>query len=152
MKKVLSLQLNIIVMMRFRIAFVSVFLLFSVFVYGQDMLVNNTNVTIHSDAGLDTLVQIQQEFLLKNKTIDGWRVQIFFEGGNKSYQLALNKKSSFITNYSDIPVYLSFSAPYYKVRVGDYRSRSEAEILLKELKESYPNAFLVKTEINFPKL
>ena len=101
---------------------------------------------------MDTLVQIQQSFLEKNQTLDGWRVQIFFEGGNKSYQLALNKKSSFIVNYPEIPVYLTFNAPYYKVRVGDFRNRSEAEILLKKLKETYPNAFLVKTSICFPKL
>jgi hypothetical protein len=121
-------------------------------VFGQNNIELNPNIVIHKEAKLDTLIQIQQSFLEKNQKLDGWRVQIFFEGGNKSYQLALNKKSSFIANYSEIPVYLTFNAPYYKVRVGDFRNRSEAEILLKELKENYPNAFLVKTVINFPKL
>ncbi len=139
-------------MLRYRTLFIGIFILSSMLAFGQNKIDLNPNIVIHKEAKLDTLIQIQQSFLEKNQKLDGWRVQIFFEGGNNSYQLALNKKSSFIANYSEIPVYLTFKAPYYKVRVGDFRNRSEAEILLKELKENYPNAFLVKTEINFPKL
>ena len=139
-------------MLRYRTLFIGVLLLFSMLSFGQNEIEINPNIVIHKEAKLDTLIQIQQSFLEKNQKLDGWRVQIFFEGGNKSYQLALNKKSSFIANHPEIPVYLTFNAPYYKVRVGNFRSRSEAEILLKELKENYPNAFLVKTVINFPKL
>jgi hypothetical protein len=38
------------------------------------------------------------------------------------------------------------------VRVGDYRTRLEAEAFLKRISGNYPNAFVVKDEIDFPKL
>ena len=49
-------------------------------------------------------------------------------------------------------MYLIFQEPYYKVRIGDYRTKMEAEAFLKKISGSYSNAFVVKDEINFPKL
>ena len=114
-------------------------------------VLNNPKVKIKSDVRLDSLITLQQTYLSKNEKIEGWRVQIFFEGGNDSHQKALSKKSSFVANHQGIPVYLIFNAPYYKVRVGDFRKRNDAELFLESIKGSYPNAFIVKEEINFPK-
>jgi hypothetical protein len=45
-----------------------------------------------------------------------------------------------------------FRTPDFKVRVGDFRTRNEALALKEQIKKSYPNAFLVKDIIQFPKL
>ncbi len=139
----------------YKIIVFGISILFSSVLWGQTSkgdkpILNNPGITIKSDARLDSLITLQQAFLEENQTMKGWRVQIFFEGGNNSHQKALAQKSSFITNHQDIPVYLIFNAPYYKVRVGDFRKRSEAELFLETIKSSYPNAFIVKEEINFP--
>ena len=52
--------------------------------------------------------------------------------------------------YPEIPAYVSWKAPNYRVRVGDFRSRLEAEKVLQSILIGYPNAWVIKDEINFP--
>ncbi len=153
-EKNVSLQLNKNIMWKDRIIFFGLLMLLAGSLAGQSVKIvnSNPNVIVHRDARLDSLVALQQDYLKENPKIDGWRVEIFFEGGNNSYNQALSRKSSFVLSYPDIPVYLTFNAPYYKVRVGDFIRRSDAELFLQKIKAKYPNAFVVKEEINFPKL
>ena len=46
--------------------------------------------------------------------------------------------------------YRSYVNPYFKVTVGDFRTRSEAMQLLMEIKSDFPAAFIVKENINYP--
>ena len=43
-----------------------------------------------------------------------------------------------------------YANPYFKVTVGDFRTRSEAVRLLERIKGSFPSAFVVKENIEFP--
>jgi len=45
-----------------------------------------------------------------------------------------------------------FQSPYYKVRVGDFRSRMDAEGFKQKIINDFPDSFVVKDEINFPEL
>ena len=52
--------------------------------------------------------------------------------------------------FSDIQVkfYLDFDSPYYKVRVGDFRSREEADNVREMVRsKGYPKAWIVKTKV-----
>ena len=40
--------------------------------------------------------------------------------------------------------------PYFKVTVGDFRTRSEAVKLLERIRGAFPSAFVVKENIEFP--
>jgi len=51
-----------------------------------------------------------------------------------------------------VPAYVSFNPPYYRVRVGDFRSEMEAKRFLNRIKYDYPNGWVVKTSISLPKL
>ncbi len=109
-------------------------------------------VQIIQDIRIDTLLAKHKTLNEYNPDIEGWRIEIFFESGNNSKRLAIEAQSGFISKHTEVPTHLIFQEPYYKVRVGDYRSRLEAEEFLKEISGSYPNAFVVKGEIDFPKL
>jgi hypothetical protein len=127
--------------------------LFSLMVFfssGQTDTSNNTLIV--QDSRVDSLVKLHIEANEFDPAIKGWRIQIFFESGNNSKAMAIEAKSNFVNKYSSVPVYLIFQEPYYKVRIGDYRTKMEAEAFLKKISASYPNAFVVKDEINFPKL
>jgi hypothetical protein len=43
---------------------------------------------------------------------------------------------------SEIAVYLYFHSPYYRVRIGNFGQRSEAETALSLVRESFPSAFI----------
>lgn len=113
---------------------------------------NSTDIQIIQDPRVDTLLQLHKDLNIKSPRIDGWRVNIFFETGNNSKKLAMEAKAGFVQKYPNIPSYLVFQEPYYKIRVGDYRTQLEAEKFLKIIAAEYPNAFVVEDKINYPEL
>jgi hypothetical protein len=125
------------------------FLLIATFSIAQN---ETGDVNIIQDVRIDTLLSKHKTLSEYNPDIEGWRIEIFFESGNNSKRLAIEAQSEFISKYTETPTHLIFQAPYYKVRVGDYRTRLEAEAFLKRISGNYPNAFVVKDEIDFPKL
>jgi hypothetical protein len=107
---------------------------------------------VYQDPRVDTLMTKYVQVNEKHPFIKGWRIEIFFEAGNLSKKQAMEAKAEFVNNYPNVPSYLIFQQPYYKVRVGDYRTKMEAERFLHEIEAAYPQAFVVMDEINFPRL
>ena len=52
--------------------------------------------------------------------------------------------------FPDVAAYRTYSNPFFKVTVGDFRTKSEATRLLQQVKGSFPSAFIVKETINYP--
>ncbi|GAB4139569.1 MAG: hypothetical protein Fur0041_14790 [Bacteroidia bacterium] len=75
----------------------------------------------------------------------GYRIQIYF-GADKT--TAKDVKSKFLTQYAtEVNAYEIYEVPNFKVRVGDFRNRIEAYRFLKKIREEYPSAFIVQSEI-----
>jgi len=114
------------------------------------------NVVIIQDPRIDTIlqrhVQMNEALLLNtdNYAIDGYRIQIFEESGNKSSTRAREVMAEFSVKYPDIPVYLTWQAPNFKVRVGDFGTRMSAEGFLNKIKRNYPIAWVIKDKIKYP--
>ena len=53
--------------------------------------------------------------------------------------------------YPGVMVYRSFESPNYKVSIGDFRSKDEAQRIYNALKITYPTAFIIKESINYPR-
>jgi len=134
-----------------RILLIFVFIIASA-LSGVAQTSNEGHVRIINDSRLDTLMKKYIETNTINPDIHGWRIEIYFEAGNYSKKQAMEAKSEFVENHPEVPAYVLFQQPYYKVRVGDFRTKMEAEKFLKEYEDEYPNAFVVTDEINFPKL
>lgn len=84
--------------------------------------------------------------------MEGYRIQIFFDSGTDSKKRAMDARTEFQVKHPDITAYLSFQEPFYKIRVGDFRYRIEADGYLEKIKNEYPNGFTVKDRIYFPKV
>ncbi|MBN2893280.1 MAG: SPOR domain-containing protein [Bacteroidales bacterium] len=82
-----------------------------------------------------------------DNTIPGYRIQIYFESGNYSKSKAIEVKEDFESKYYGYHAYVSFNEPYYRVRIGDFRTKIEAVGFLKRIVRRYPNAFEVKDRI-----
>jgi hypothetical protein len=92
------------------------------------------------------------KLLLEHPGMEGFRIQIFFDSGNSSKQAAMNVKRNFENRFPDIETYISFEEPNYKIRVGNFRTKLDAEGCLKKIAAQYPNAFVVPDFIEFPKI
>ncbi|MGN0189441.1 MAG: SPOR domain-containing protein [Candidatus Cryptobacteroides sp.] len=84
------------------------------------------------------------------RAIQGYRVRIFFDNRQTARTESEATLRRFSAVHYDIPAYRSYVNPYFKVTVGDFRTKSEAMQLLVRIKDEYPSAFIVKENINFP--
>ena len=105
---------------------------------------------LNQNPRIDTLVMKQRQIHVNDSTIDGFRVQIFMELGNDAIRHADSVKEKFVENYPDVPIYLIFGQPYYRLRIGDYRTRLEAENMYQRVKKDYRNAFVTADRIEMP--
>ena len=92
--------------------------------------------------------RMMQDYATHRQVQFGYRVQIYL--GDR--RTAEETKRSFLQKYPDMPAYLSWLAPNFRLRVGDMRTRLEAEKLLNELKPLYPGSYIVKDEIEMPQV
>ena len=115
------------------------------------MAQSNGNLNLRQDSRIDNLIEKQQKLYAMDSTLSGFRVQIFMEVGNDAIEHAETVKREFERSFRDIPVYLSYGQPYYRLRVGDFRSRVEAEKCLREIRGRFTNAFVTADNIYPPK-
>jgi hypothetical protein len=84
---------------------------------------------------------------LPNELVEGFRIQIL---STKDLENATRAKSIAMEQFSDVQVkfYLEFDSPYYKVRLGDFTKREDAEETREVVRSrGYPKAWIVKTKI-----
>lgn len=93
----------------------------------------------------DPKIDLLIEDYLENKKYNGYRIQIFSSSNNRLD--AVKAKSDFLREFPEIKSYLVYQAPNYKVRVGDFLDHLEANKQLLLIQESFPNAFLIKGEV-----
>ena len=103
------------------------------------------HVQIYMDS---SIMSINANALDEVQYLKGYRVQIHFG----DLESAREVRAKCRHQLAGKKVYLESIAPNYIVSVGNYRDRWEAEFELGALKKRYPNAVIVPTDIETPKL
>ncbi|HOW30815.1 MAG TPA: SPOR domain-containing protein [Bacteroidales bacterium] len=109
-------------------------------------------ITVYQDERLPLLTQRYKEVNNRDPFFDGFRIQIFFDSGNNSKSKATSALADFQEKHPDIKAYVSFKQPYYRIRIGNFRTKSEAIGFQKKIQADYPNAFIVKDRIAFSEM
>ncbi|AEK24180.1 SPOR domain-containing protein [Capnocytophaga canimorsus] len=95
---------------------------------------SQNGITIVESENIKTLIEVKKEIAKSEKHI---QIQIYngnISGANQAMETA---KSKF-----KLPASLSFETPNYKVRIGVFRTRLDAERQLVEVKKVFPAAFI----------
>jgi len=79
-----------------------------------------------------------------NGEVDGYRVKIHFSADKSQMKEA---QSKFLSRYSDVATYEDYQQPNWVVNVGDFKTKLEAQELLKLIKPNFPYAFIVKSRV-----
>ena len=95
------------------------------------------------EAALDSLFKTRLTYYQQHPS-QGYSVLFFSAGGNNSRLAADQAEDEFRLLYPETPIYLSYEAPYYKLKAGSFRTRLEASAFLSKIQSSYPNAFVVR--------
>ncbi|HAH23967.1 MAG TPA: hypothetical protein DCL77_09460 [Prolixibacteraceae bacterium] len=109
-------------------------------------------LTIRQDPRITDLLVRYSQINQRRHGSDGFRLEIFFGSDNKARENATRVKHEFNLIFPDVPAYVSFQTPNFKVRIGDFRNKSEALKSKANIASKYPNAFIVKDNIQFPEL
>ena len=115
-------------------------------------VVIDSSLSIKRDERLDSLVMRHIRVNEMKDGFEGYRLQLYSGSGTTARQEANTMRAEFLTKYPDIPAYVVYQAPNFKVRVGDYRTELEAIWLQRELEYKFPGGFVVKDLIKFPQL
>lgn len=69
-----------------------------------------------------------------------YKIQIFSGDIENTKKVIAQAKNEFI----DLDITVEFNAPLYKVWIGSFINRIDAERILKIVQTNYPNAFIIK--------
>ena len=122
--------------------------LLTLFTFLSTLFIAQTNgkgIVIVKDKKIDALIQSKSN--IRRISISGYRVQIYFST-NKNELNDIRLK--FIKSYPKIETYITYDAPNYFLRVGDFGDRNDAEKFKKEIFKEFPDNFIVKCGINLP--
>jgi hypothetical protein len=118
----------------------------------EDSVMIWEKLNVQCDPKISELLKQEVTQSKKSGTMAGFRLQIYFGSGEKAHAQALKIKSEFLFSNPDVKTYLLFKSPDFIVRVGNFRTKSEALKMQKALLFQYPNAFIVADEIVLPEL
>jgi len=121
-------------------------------------------LNIIQDPALDTLMNryIQGYKNLEEKNgysgMEGFRIQIYSSSTRNAKEESGKVNAEFLSKfpesqYPELKSHTQFAQPaYYKIRVGDFRTKTEATRLFLLISKVFPDAYIVPDIINFPDL
>ncbi|MFY7965967.1 MAG: SPOR domain-containing protein [Chitinophagaceae bacterium] len=110
-------------------------------------------IVVTKDPRLDILAQKQalvnkrSQMMTSNGLYKGYRLQLLSTNNrNQAFKL----KYDLLTNFPDQKAYVSYQAPYFKVKFGNFLHRDEAEKMRKQLIKTFPaGVFIVEDAIEY---
>ena len=113
---------------------------FSMFALTYNIHAQDQNITLNQDPKFEQLLNDKRKINTSISTNDTYKIQIF---SGKSEE-AKKTLSNFKREFNPIDGTIIFNTPNYKVIVGNFKTRIEAERNLEEIKKRYKSVFLVK--------
>ena len=105
-------------------------------------------VVIDASPRLEELVARDRQLKQQVESIPGFRIHIY---GGTGRQQALDMKRRALGAFPEITSYLDYLSPNYVVRIGDFIDRDEAVLALREVRATFPGAFLVTDQVKVPR-
>ena len=84
------------------------------------------SLEVIGDVAVTQLVAKHIELNEKVRTVPGYRIQIGSLAGNDAKTRAFDKKERFKQAYPEVPIYLIYDEPNFRLKVGDFINKLEA--------------------------
>jgi len=120
---------------------------------GQDTTwkkrVDTNSITVRKDPRIDLLVKKQaqvneQTTRESRKTGKGFRLLVI---NTTKRDDAIAAKAKIYTNFPELKAYLLYQSPYYKLKVGNFKDRKEAEDYQKKMKRYFPSGVFIMNDV-----
>jgi len=106
-------------------------LCFSNYFFAQD-----GNVIVNQDNRIAKLISLKKKMNAENEEYKYYKIQIYFGQRNG----AQNAQKNFRESFSQWRAIMYYEEPYFKVWVGNFNTRLEADRALKKIRRKFPEA------------
>lgn len=115
-----------------RFFYTALFCLASLFASAQ-----KGTITIEQDQNIEELLTIYKK---ANESAAYYRIQVGFGDYTKAQEIKTNVEQDF----PDLSSNIDFDSPTYRVRVGRFKNKLDAERKFREVRQKYPDAMLLQ--------
>ncbi len=110
---------------------------------------DSTSVSIIKDPRINLLIkkqaQINEETTRANRrTMPGFRIQV---ANTNDRQVAIDAKTKVYQLYPELKAYIQYQSPYFRLKVGNFKTRQEAEEYLSSLSSDFPNNLFIVRDV-----
>ncbi len=103
-------------------------------------LAQEAKMTLSEDSKFENLLKEKRRINSSITVNDRYKIQIY----NGDSDASKKTLSDFRKQYKNLDGTIIFNTPFYKVWVGNFRTRIEAERNLADLRKTYPAALLIR--------
>ena len=111
--------------------------LFAINSFSQD-----NKLTVSQDPKFEQLLNEKRKINLSISTMEGYKIQIY-NGENENAKRELTK---FKNEFNFLDATIIFNTPYYKVWVGNFKTKIDAQRHLLEIQKKYTNSIIIKPQ------
>lgn len=115
-------------------------LVLGISIFGSTKSVAQESASVVQDSRFEQLLNEKRKINSSITVNDNYKIQIFY-GENAEARKTL---SDFKRDFKYLDGTIIFASPTYKVWIGNFKTRIEAEKNLAEVKRKYPYALLIK--------
>jgi len=84
------------------------------------------------------------------KKYNGFRVRLFLSSAQNARESSASVYNLFTRLYPDVPAYRVYDSPNFRVTVGNFRTRLEADAFAKAVKVHFPSASVMRERFKYP--
>lgn len=106
----------------------------------NNLWAQNNGVSINQDPKFEQLLEEKRKINSSITANDRYKIQIFYG----DIQNARKVLADFQKNFPSLDATIIFSSPNYKVQVGNFKTKIEADRNRQEILTKYPDALVVK--------
>ncbi|MGV3764634.1 MAG: SPOR domain-containing protein [Chitinophagaceae bacterium] len=105
-------------------------------------------VVVHKDPRIDQLLKKQieiNEYTTRDnrRTAKGFRIQVV---STRDRNEAISAKTKMLQNFPAHMSYIQYNAPFFKLKLGNFKTRTEAEQVMRQVVKFYPNGSFIVSE------
>ncbi len=119
----------------FKLIIISILIVF----YSEITFSQKATVTINEDGRITQLLELKKILEEENKLTDGYTIQLYYGEKSKANSVI----SRYRNRYGSWPASIEYETPNYKVWVGNFSSRLDADRAKIEIQKFFPSAFIL---------
>ncbi|MFB6306269.1 MAG: SPOR domain-containing protein [Flavobacteriales bacterium] len=137
----------------------SIILIFSIFspIWGQDTdsvsakdTTEDGGLVVKQPQKLDSMLADYKKINKEFPGIEGYRINLYFGERDSAKKIRKEYKDAF--GKDSINTYINWYKPNFRLRIGNFRTKLQAERYKLKIEERFPEAYVIKTKIELPQL